>query len=113
MTFTTYHGWAAFSELVQQRLVHINRSESVGKAFIGSIDRSSFGESSEWKGDELELHSARGRIKVAYSSEASEEEGGGLVANTFGFFKKRLMEKTVPRLAPLMLVGKSREPKPV
>lgn len=109
VTFTTYHGWATFSNLVQQRLAHFSRADSVAKAFIGSVEGSGFGtaaSSSKWNGDELELHSAHGRIKVAYASEAAEEEGG-IIASAFGFLKKRFMEATVPMIGPIVQAGKS------
>ncbi|KAG8864070.1 hypothetical protein FRB96_006943 [Tulasnella sp. 330] len=77
VTFNTKNGSLKFSGRIQKSLIHFNRSEKAGKAFIGSRgalgndDPEEDGEEA-WDGDELVLSSERGNIRLEYADEPSE-----------------------------------------
>lgn len=89
VTFSTLNGSTTFSQPIKKRLAHFGGADGTNKAFIGSVEGSGFADldkegESAWRGDELELSSEYGSIKVYCAEEIGEVEGAGPIR----FFKR-------------------------
>jgi hypothetical protein len=87
ITFKNGNGSTSFSPAIEAHLTVFSQEKKISKAFLGDWATAGYGEaeSSEWEGDELEVESKNGSIRVSYVDEEEVTSGPlGWIAKLFG-----------------------------
>jgi hypothetical protein len=70
------NGSTTFSDAVRKHLVTTSIQNGLGCSFVGDFASSGYGDGEGWTGDDIELESKNGSIKVYFVDEESKSEPG-------------------------------------